>query len=143
MSPIGPIKHQPFDFLKNNFAARDHNRRSANSHFIYRSEFAYDLNIDPAGTMYEVSLLDYELKSSVARLDIRRAVMDQVGAQRTGGAACCRIFGNVICRSKESRMGARRANLDRFTRKRVTASSTHAFVKLRQQCGVYSTAAQV
>ena len=91
----------------------------------------FDLNVDPARTIYEVSLLDYESKSSVTRLDISRAVMDQVSSERTGGAACGRIFGDVIGRRKQACVRAGFADLNRFTSKRVATSSAHAFVESR------------
>ena len=52
---------------------RNHNRRPPDTNFIDRGEFAFDFNIDPARTVYEIALLNYEAESSVNCFDISRA----------------------------------------------------------------------
>ena len=100
---------------------RNYDRRSANTNHIDRSEFACDFNVDSAGTVHEIALLNNKSISSVARLDISRAVMHEVSSQRAGGAARCRVFRNVVGRRKQARVRARFANLDRLATERVAA----------------------
>src|ERR1044072_2752748 len=69
--------------------------------------------------------------------------MNEISAERTTRAARRRIFGNVVSRSKESRVRTRLTDFERLARKRVTTRAAVSRVNVRQQRRVNTNLAQV
>src|SRR5689334_2238325 len=110
-----------------NLAACYEHCRPTHFHFLDIARRALHVKIDAARAMNKIALLDHKLITAVLRFDIQRAVMNEIPAERATRAAGRRIFRNVIGRRKETCVRARRADLDRLARERVT---TGRFVTL-------------
>ncbi len=115
---------------------------SSNSNPRHCPSLAFDVDVDTAGSIYEITLFYYELENSFNRRVRQRSVVDQVSSQCARRAASRRIFRDVVIGGEHSCVGPRRADLERFARERA-ASGTGPFVNFRQQGRVYFTTAQV
>ncbi len=71
-------------------------------------------------------VLDHKPVNSINWIDPGRAVMNQITAERSGGAARRRVFTNIHP-DKKSRMGARLTNFDRLARERVATRAVQSF----------------
>jgi hypothetical protein len=94
------------------FAPRDDHRWSTYLYILDGAGLSAYIQIYPAGPLHKVALFDDEFITAVCLFNARGAMMDQITAQRTGGASGGRIFGDVIGGRKETRMRARFANLN-------------------------------
>jgi len=94
-------------FLELHFASGHDHSLSAHSNLFHGTCGAGYFKVNAARALDEVALFDHEFVFPVDRFDSGGAMMDQIGAQRTAGAAGCGIFRDIVSRRKKSRMRPR------------------------------------
>ena len=136
---IGATGH----LLKNNFPPCYKHRKPTNLHFLNSPAFALHVEVDAAGPVNKVALLEHEFIPAVLRLQRERTVMNKVSSQCSARTARSRIFRNVVRGREETRVRARRTNLQRFACERKTSCCSATSVNVSQQRSVDMAIAQV
>ena len=106
-------------FLKDQLSARHNHRRAAYAHALNTPTPACDFDTDAARSMYKISLFDNKLGCPADLFQVKRAVMDQISAERPGGPARRGVFGDAYVWRKQSGMRAVVAALQGLARKDI------------------------
>ena len=129
--------------IDKNFSARNQHCWTTNLHFLNVTRLPFHVEIDAAGPVNEIALLDDEFIPAVLRLETQTAVMNEIPTERPASTARRRVFGNVIGGREESRVRSRGAHFHRLARERMTARAAVPSVNVAEERCVNANVAQI